>query len=95
MSWTEIFTIIGTLAGVFIAILSYFRWAIMAEFKALREKTNAINEKLGNHITETNGKIDELKKEQKETKNELSAGLYRLDKKFDDLYKFLLANHKN
>ena len=88
MSWTEIFTINGTLAGVFIAILSYFRWAIMAEFKALRSEINAINEKLGNHITKTNGKIDELKKELS------AAGLYRLDKKFDDLYKFLLANHK-
>ena len=106
MNWTEVFTTIGTL----IAFLSYFRWAMMAEFKAIRAEIkavkveiNSINEKLGNHITDTNKeitethkKIDELrtelKGELKETKIELKTGQNRLDKKFDDLYKFLLSN---
>ena len=53
----------------------------------IQKDISHIQKNLGNHIGDTNDKIDSLRKNQDERFD-------RQDKRFDDLYQFLLKNKK-
>ena len=64
MDWIKVFTIIGVLGGV----LAFFRWAIMAEFKAIRAEFKTIMTEFKAIRAEFKGGHDLIIKEQKHNK---------------------------
>ena len=74
MDWIKVFTIIGVLGGV----LAFFRWAIMAEFRAIRAEFKAIR-------AEFKGSHDLIIKEQKHNKELFTNHVTDTDKKIDKI----------
>ena len=68
MNWTEVLTIIGTLAVVFIALQKAFEKTVDTKFEKIEQSQNHIKELLSNHITETKDEIKNLNSEMKEVK---------------------------
>lgn len=96
MEYMEIIVSLVVLASAFFGGVSYIMRLstkpindnIKLSTKPINDNINKIQTDLSNHITETNDKIDTLRKEQKED-------FKHLNKRFDNLYEILLNKNED